>query len=245
VLVLQDLTDQKRLDEQVHRMARLASIGQLAAGIAHEIRNPLTGVGISLDILRDEAGLSLEGRGLLDDINREIDRLEHLIRGLLDFARPQPVHMHPLRIAGALQWLGTFREQCSKKGVRFHFELKDNPRIKGDREKLKQVFLNLAINALEATDQGDEVRIFAEAVSADGQPWARVVVEDTGRGMDGETAAQVFNPFFTTKSEGTGLGLAIAHSIVEQHGGRIDVQSSPGTGTRLVVELPVIEPREE
>ncbi|NTU60131.1 MAG: hypothetical protein HGA98_03625, partial [Deltaproteobacteria bacterium] len=213
--------------------------------IAHEIRNPLTGVGISLDILRDEEGLSPGGRELLDDINREIDRLEHLIRGLLDFARPQPPHMRDVKLAKALDWHGTFREQCAKKGVRFDIEMHNNSRIEGDPEKLKQVFLNLALNALEATDPGGAVRVVAEDVSADGLFWARVAVEDTGRGMDAETAAQVFNPFFTTKSEGTGLGLAIAHSIVEQHGGRIEVQSSPGAGTRVVVDLPALDPMEE
>jgi signal transduction histidine kinase len=196
-LILQDLTQMRRLDEQVQRMARLASLGQLAAGIAHEIRNPLTGVGISLDILREEQGLSEGGQGLLDDINREIDRLEMLIRGLLDFARPQPVQQRPMRLAKALVWHGTFREQCSKKGVRFVFDLRENPKLEGDPE----------------------------------------------------TLAQVFNPFFTTKSEGTGLGLAIAHSIVEQHGGRIDARSAPGAGTRFVVDLPAFEgpgePREE
>jgi signal transduction histidine kinase len=243
-LILQDVTEQRRLDAQVERMARLASIGQLAAGVAHEIRNPLTGIGISIDILREEQKLSTSGRALLDDMGREIDRLESLIRGLLDFARPQPVRRRPMRAAKALEWQGTFREQCRKKGVRFDWELRANPKIEGDPEKLKQLFLNLALNALEATEPGGEIRIRSELVKAKGASWARVVVEDTGRGMAPEVLAQVFNPFFTTKSEGTGLGLAIAHSIVEQHGGRIDVQSEPGAGTRFIVELPAMEGRE-
>lgn len=244
-LILQDLTERRRLGERVQRMSRLASIGQLAAGIAHEIRNPLTGVAISLDILREEPGLSPEGRALLDDINREIDRLETLIRGLLDFARPQPPAFRPMRVAKALEWHRTFGEQCRKKGVDFRLELRDNPKVHGDPEKLKQLFLNLAINALEAVPAGGEIRVWAEGVPDKPRPWVRVVVEDTGPGMDEETAAQVFNPFFTTKNEGTGLGLSIAHSIAEQHGGRIDLQSRPGRGARFTVDLPALPAREE
>jgi signal transduction histidine kinase len=244
-LLVQDLTERRRIDEQVNRMARLASIGQLAAGIAHEIRNPLTGVGISLDILREGESLSPAGMSLLDDIGREIDRLEALIRGLLDFARPQPAQKRPMRVAKALEWHRTFAEQCGKKGVEFRLDLRENPKIEGDPEKLKQLFLNLALNALEATDEGGEVRMASDLVHTVTGWCARVTVEDTGRGMDAEIAAQVFNPFFTTKSDGTGLGLAIAHSIAEQHGGRIDLESAPGVGTRFVVDLPSLEHGEE
>lgn len=240
-VILQDFTERRRLDERMQRMSRLASIGQLAAGIAHEIRNPLTGVGISLDILREEPGLSGDGRVLLDDINREVDRLESLIRGLLDFARPQPAEFRPMRLAKALEWHRTFREQCRKRSIQFRLELKDNPKVQGDPEKLKQLFLNLAINALDAVPSGGEVRVWADRVPGKPKPWARVGVEDTGVGMDEETMAQVFNPFFTTKNEGTGLGLSIAHSIVEQHGGRIDVQSRLGSGTRFTVDIPALE----
>ncbi|MHB8763068.1 MAG: GAF domain-containing protein [Deferrisomatales bacterium] len=243
-LILEDLTERRRLDEQVQRMARLASIGQLAAGIAHEIRNPLTGVAISLDILREET-LSPPGRELLDDINREIDRLEQLIRGLLDFARPQPVERRRMRIAKALEWHRTFREQCRKRGVRFRLDLRRNPKLEGDPEKLKQLFLNLAINALEATPDGGEVHLWADALRAGGSRWVRVVVKDTGAGMSAETRDQIFNPFFTTKNEGTGLGLSIVHSIAHQHGGRVDVESAPGKGTRFIVDLPALELPEE
>lgn len=240
-VILQDLTERKRLDERVQRMSRLASIGQLAAGVAHEIRNPLTGVAISLDILREEAGLSPEGRSLLDDINREIDRLEALIRGMLDFARPQPADFRPIRLTKAMEWHRTFREQCRKKGVQLRMELRQNPKIEGDSERLKQLFLNLAINALEAVLPGGEIRIWSQRLAERARPWVRVWVEDDGPGMDPGTLNEIFNPFFTTKNEGTGLGLSIVHSIVEQHGGRIDVQSRKGSGTQFAVDLPALE----
>lgn len=239
-IVVQDLTERRRLDEQVQRMARLASLGQLAAGIAHEIRNPLTGVGITLDLLREQESLSEGGRGLVDDIAGEIDRLELLIRGILDFARPRPLGTRRMSIARALEWHRTFQEQCLKKGVGFTLEQAGNPKVVGDPEKLIQLFLNIALNALEATAPGGEIRIAASTVP-DAAPRVRVTVEDTGRGMDEETLSQVFNPFFTTRSDGTGLGLAIAHSIAEQHGGRIEVESAPGVGTRFTVELPGLE----
>ncbi|MBE0618299.1 MAG: GAF domain-containing protein [Proteobacteria bacterium] len=240
-LILQDFTDRRRLDDRLQRMSRLASLGQLAAGIAHEIRNPLTGVAISLDVLREEPGLSADGRSLLDDMNREIDRLEALIRGILDFARPQPAQFRPMRLARALDWHRTFREQCRKKDVHFGLELRESPKVEGDPERLMQLFLNLAINALDAVSPGGDVRVWVDRLPGKPRPWARVVVEDTGSGMDEQTLAQVFNPFFTTKNEGTGLGLSIAHSIVEQHGGMIDVQSEPGRGTRFTVDLPALE----
>ncbi|MDW7709309.1 MAG: GAF domain-containing protein [Deferrisomatales bacterium] len=240
-VILQDFTEHRRLDERVQRMSRLASLGQLAAGIAHEIRNPLTGVGISLDILREEPGLSGDGRALLDDINREIDRLETLIRGILDFARPQPPQFRVMRVAKALEWHRTFEEQCRKRSIRFRCDLRGNPKVRGDPEKLKQLFLNLAINALDAVPAGGEIRVWTDRVGGKPHPWARVSVEDSGSGMDEETLAQVFNPFYTTKNEGTGLGLSIAHSIVEQHRGRIDVQSRPGRGSRFIVDLPALE----
>ena len=140
-----------------------------------------------------------------------------------------------MRMAKALEWHRTFEKQCGRKGVVFFLDLGPNPKIEGDPEKLKQLFLNLAINALEVTPGGGEIRV---RVSSAEDGWVRVVVEDTGPGMDPETLAHAFDPFFTTKNEGTGLGLAIAHSIVEQHGGRIDVESEPGRGTRFTVELP-------
>ncbi len=239
-LILQDVTEQRRMDEHVQRMERVASIGQLAAGVAHEIRNPLTGIGITLDILAGEEGLTPNGREMIADISREIDRLETLIRGLLDFARPQPAKRRPMRLAKALEWHRSFVEQCRKKGLACALDLDANPKIMGDPERLKQLFLNLAINALDATDSGGEVRLRTDSArSTGGEERAVVEIGDTGRGMDAETARRVFDPFFTTKNEGTGLGLSIAHSIAEQHGGRILVDSAPGRGTTFRVELPL------
>ncbi len=241
-LIIQDLTEQRKMDEQLRRMVRVASIGQLAAGIAHEIRNPLTGIAITLDIIRDEKGLSENGREMVADMSREIDRLEALVRGLLDFARPQPAQTRPMRLAKALEWHRTFSEQCRKKGVRCETDMVANPKIVGNPERLKQLFLNLAINALEATEPGGTVYLRTGLdASTRLKERARVEISDTGRGMDEATLRRIFDPFFTTKSDGTGLGLAIAHTIVEQHGGTMTVKSSPGGGTVFAVELPCHE----
>jgi len=239
-LVIKDVTQQRKLDEHVLRMGRVASLGQLAAGIAHEIRNPLTGIGITLDILREEPGLSAAGLEMIGDISREIDRLEALIHGLLDFARPRQSEHRPMRLAKTLEWHRTFREQCRNKGVEFTLEMAANPKVTGDPERLKQLFLNLAINALDATEAGGSICLTAGVHDGpDGAEHARVVVSDTGRGMDTETLEQMFDPFFTTKSDGTGLGLSIVHSIVEQHGGHLEVTSTPGVGTTCRVKLPI------
>jgi signal transduction histidine kinase len=235
----------KALELQVQRMARIASIGQLAAGIAHEIRNPLTGIGITLESLHDEEGLSEEGRELVDDISAEVERLEALISGLLDYARPQPVVPRPMSVAKTMEWHRTYIEQCRKKGVSCSVDLGENPKVQGDPEKLKQLFLNLALNALEATEAGGVVSISA-SVSEGTPPTARVEVADTGCGMDAQTLEKVFDPFFTTKNEGTGLGLSIAHSIVEQHGGSITAASSTeGGGSLFTVDLPLYSSEKE
>ena len=241
-IILQDLTEQRKLDEEVARMGRVASIGQLAAGVAHEIRNPLTGIAITLDILRDQEKLTRGGTEMIEDISREIDRLETLIRGLLDFARPQDARRRPMRLAKALEWHRTFQEQCRKKGVAFSLELEANPKIEGDPERLKQLFLNLALNALDATEAGGKVTIRATLdASTRLNERVKVEVRDTGKGMDAQTVQRIFDPFFTTKNEGTGLGLSIAHSIVGQHAGAMDVASTPGIGTTFTVNLPCHE----
>lgn len=241
-VLIHDQTEQRKLDAEMQRMDRVASIGQLAAGIAHEIRNPLTGIAITLDILREQEKLSGAGTEMLEDISREIDRLEALIKGILDYARPQPASRRPMRVAKALEWQRSFVEQCRKKGVSCEIDLEINPKIVGDPEKLKQLFLNLAINALDATDAGGSVKIRSSLEKGDKVGGnVRVEVVDSGRGMDRQTAQRVFDPFFTTKNEGTGLGLSIAHSIVDQHGGQIEVLTAPGKGTTFAVSLPIHE----
>ncbi len=238
-LIIQNITEQKKLSNKMQLMERVASIGQLAAGIAHEIRNPLTGIAITLDNLMEEEAFSESGRELIGDISNEVERLELLIRGILDFASPQPAKTRPMQLAKALEWHRTFSEQCKKKGVECQLLLEKNPKIVGDPEKLKQLFLNLSINALEATDPGGKVTIKTyDATPYMDKKYFTVEISDTGSGMDEETKRQVFNPFFTTKNEGTGLGLSIVHSICEQHGGNIEIISTPGEGTTFVVKLP-------
>ncbi|PLX44988.1 MAG: hypothetical protein C0609_04300 [Deltaproteobacteria bacterium] len=237
-LIIQDVTEKRKLDARMQFMERVASIGHLAAGIAHEIRNPLTGIGITLDNLVAEENISDGGRELIRDILKEVERLEHLIRELLDFARPQPAKIQPMELSTAFEWSRAFTKQCRKKGIECEVEMEDNPTIIGDPEKLKQLFLNLAINALEATAPGGRISIRSYSK---GSQSGRVTVEikDTGAGIDEKTQSQIFTPFFTTKNEGTGLGLSIVHSICEQHGGEVEIESTPGVGTAFMVNLPL------
>ncbi len=245
-IIMQDITERRKLDEHVQRISRVASIGQLAAGIAHEIRNPLTGMSITLDTLYEEEGLSQEARELISDVGHEVERLEALINGILDFARPQAVQCRVMRLVKALEWHRSFAEQCKKKNVDFSFQLDVNPKIMGDPERLKQVFLNLAINALDATEPGGKIVLSTELVEEpSGEVRVAVEISDDGVGMDEEMQRSVFNPFFTTKNDGTGLGLSIAHSIIEQHEGRVDLTSAPGLGSSFTVTLPVTAPGQE
>jgi len=242
-LIIQDVTEKKKIDARMQFMERVASIGHLAAGIAHEIRNPLTGIGITLDNLVAEEDISEGGRELIRDILKEVERLEHLIKELLDFARPQPAKIQPMELSTAFEWSRAFTKQCRKKGIECEVSMEENPTLVGDPEKLKQLFLNLAINALEATAPGGRIAI-RSYLKGPGNGRVTVEISDTGSGIDEKTQSQVFTPFFTTKNEGTGLGLSIVHSICEQHGGEVEIDSTPGVGTTFMVNLPLSGARE-
>jgi two-component system sensor histidine kinase PilS (NtrC family) len=245
----QDLTDIKRMEEQVRQADRLAAIGRLAAGLAHEIRNPIGSIRGSVEVL----GVSLDPKGddrrLMDIVLRESDRLDAIIRDFLQFSRPP----HLVRVPTDLGSM--FDEILLMLGHHGSLQGADAPRVQMRREaaettvkadvdpsQMRQALWNLCLNAVEAMPQGGELRVSVRAVTPDsGRPAVEITVEDTGVGITGAELAQVFEPFYTTKPQGTGLGLAIAHRIVEDHGGEMRVQSEPYRGTRFMISLPVSE----
>jgi two-component system sensor histidine kinase PilS (NtrC family) len=245
----QDLTDIKRMEEQVRQGDRLAAIGRLAAGLAHEIRNPIGSIRGSVEVLRESLAPQGDDRRLMDIVLRESDRLDAIIRDFLQFSRPPHLVRVPTDLSGMLDEIllmlsnhGGLQEADTPR-VQMCRDTSE-PTVKADVDpaQMRQALWNLCKNAVEAMPQGGELRVGVRAVTPESsRPVVQVTVEDTGIGISAAELTQVFEPFYTTKPQGTGLGLAIAHRIVEDHGGEMHVQSEPYRGTRFTISLPVSE----
>ncbi|HEX9021784.1 MAG TPA: ATP-binding protein [Nitrospirota bacterium] len=242
ILIFQDITKLIEMEEQVRRQERLASIGSLAAGMAHEIRNPLASLSGSIQVLQDELELTGDNRRLMDIVVREADRLNTIISEFLEYARPkssqtEEIELLPI-IDETIMLLKNSRDFSGHIGI--SREVGPHIRLRGDAQRLRQIFWNLFINACQAMPNGGDITVTASSFSRakDDTLWCEIIVADTGAGIAREHLDNIFDPFFTTKAEGTGLGLAIAYRIVEDHGGIIAVDSEPGKGTRVKVTLP-------
>jgi signal transduction histidine kinase len=236
ILTVEDLTERVQLRKGMERMERLASLGRLSAGIAHEVRNPLTGMSLLLDELHDRLLQQPADQALIRRSLTEIERLEGLVSELLHFASVPASCLQPGDIGEVLRdTLFLVNKQCRRAAVTLVEEVAAAfPPFPLDRDKLKQAFLNLLTNAIEAMPGGGTLTVRA---SAEGQG-VRVTIRDTGEGIPPERIPLIFEPFYTTKGDGTGLGLSITHNIVSDHGGRIEVESRPGEGTTFVLLFP-------
>lgn len=238
VAVFEDLTEQKNMEKELRRADRLRSLGELSAGVAHEIRNPLTGIATTAQVLRERLSGKDEEIKYIDVILQEIKRLDDIINNLLTFARPMTPDPAELSITNVLnEALKLLEEEAEarKVTIRLERDLEDDICLL-DGDQIKQVALNLVLNGLQACGEGGEVIV---SVHEKGSP-SRLEIEfsDTGEGITAEAADKLYNPFFTTRSEGTGLGLSISRKIVESHNGSIRHESEQGKGTRFIIELP-------
>jgi len=233
-----ELQDERReLDRQMFHMEKLTTLGELAMGLAHEIGNPLAGMKAVTQAMQYEEDIP---QGLLQALRRleaEVDRLSGFLRSFHGFAAPQGIVPEPCDFGTTLDdVLFWTRKDAKTQGVTFELVgVEALPPISADPNQLKQVLLNLAMNAVHAMSSGGVITIDAQA--ADGK--ARIAIRDTGAGMPAEVLARVFEPFYTTRREGTGLGLAIVRKIVEQHGGSIAVESTPGHGSCFALLWPL------
>jgi len=235
-VTVRDETEKERMREEMTRMDRFASLGKLSAGIAHEIRNPLTGITLLLDDLHDRPVLDQESKEMMGKALNEIERMERLINALLSYAAPPRSEFRTDDINRVVEeTLLFFRKVCASQGVTLSSSLDDVPPFVFDGEKIRQVLLNLLRNALSATPGGGSITV-TTGVAAE-----RVVlrVSDTGQGIDVADIGLVFEPFFTRSRGGTGLGLSITQRIVEEHHGTIEVSSSGCEGTVFTVTLPL------
>jgi two-component system sensor histidine kinase PilS (NtrC family) len=240
IVSFQDLTELRRMEEEVARSEHLAAVGRLAAGVAHEIRNPLAAISGSIELLGrgGEAPTSDDQKQLMDIVLREVARLDALIRDLLEFARPRPPERQKLDLAANMGELKRVFENDRKLDFgQVELVAGDAIWVEADPGQLRQVVWNLLRNAAEAAP-GAPITLSVGADRSDGKSWAWVAVTDRGPGIPPDQVAHIFEPFFTTKERGTGLGLATVHRIVEAHKGRIDVESPEGGGTRVCVRLP-------
>jgi two-component system, NtrC family, sensor histidine kinase PilS len=236
VVNFQDLTELRRLEAQSRRSERLASIGQLAAGVAHEIRNPLASISGSIELLRQGPSASDDDRTLMAIVHREIQRLNVLIGDLLDYANPRPAQPVDFDLGVMVEeTLQVARREPAFATITMKMEVDRPLPLHADPAKLRQVLGNLLRNAADAAALGGR-HVHVDARRAFDA--TTIVVSDDGPGIAADQLVRIFDPFFTTKTKGTGLGLATCHAIVAEHGGHIDVDSVPGKGTRMTVRLP-------
>jgi two-component system NtrC family sensor kinase len=224
--------------QQIGQNEKLASLGRLAAGVAHEINNPLTGVLTFAHLLREKPNMDDQDIADLDLIIRETTRAAEIVRRLLDFSRERPVMMERLEINEVVRrTVQLIRNQKLFEGIVIIEKLHENlPEIDGDMNRLQQVILNLALNSCEAMPKGGTITITTALSNGE----VRLEIADTGCGIKPEVMERIFEPFFTTKpvGQGTGLGLAVTYGIVQQHGGSIEVECEEGQGTKFILALP-------
>jgi two-component system sensor histidine kinase PilS (NtrC family) len=238
VVSFQNLTDIKRLEEELRIKDRMAAIGRMAAGLAHEIRNPLAAMRGSVEILRSHLVLGGADARLLDILIRESDRLNKFVEEFLDFAKPTRCVRQSLDLAPLLQDSVTLLKNSPAVLERHRVELclaSGQILIDGNADRLKQVFWNLAQNALRAMPAGGTLQISARNEEDGG---GQIVFEDNGAGMSEEEKTQLFQPLHSRFAGGTGLGLSIIFQIVEDHQGKIRFESEKGRGTRVTLYLP-------
>jgi signal transduction histidine kinase len=230
---------------QLFQSEKLAALGKLSAGIAHEIRNPLTSIKILIHSLVDAMATAASREKDLAVIETEIERVNKIIKQFLDFARPRPPSLEPRDVRKVLEeTIALVVYEMEAQGVLLKRE--DDPALPPvpmDGEQMKQVFLNLLLNAIQAMPQGGKLKV-ATAVQrhsggTHGSPVVTITFQDSGEGIAEEIQSRIFEPFFSTKEEGIGLGLPIAQRIIEEHGGEIKLESTLGKGTTFYITLPL------
>jgi two-component system, NtrC family, sensor kinase len=233
--------------QQMERADRLASVGEMAAGIAHEIKNPLTGIAAAITVMKDDFTPDDPRVMIINEVLEQISRLDKTVNDLLFFGKPTAPEPAWTDINSALKKILVFASQHrGGKNIEKRLELKEDlPPVYVDPKQIQQVFLNLFLNAVQAMPQGGTLTVQSELAVVDGVDTVQVRVTDTGAGIPPQILEKIFTPFFTTKAQGTGLGLPICHRLVEQHGGRLLVKSKDGEGTTFTVELPAFHEEPE
>jgi two-component system sensor histidine kinase HydH len=241
ILLFKDLREIRTLRNEIARNQRLAAVGRLAAGVAHEIRNPLSSIKGFATYFQERYRENAQDTKVASILIQEVDRLNRVVSQLLEFSRPIRILPRPIRLSRLIgDAVKLIEPQVREKTLSVQTDLRAGiEEVRLDPDRLNQVLLNLLLNAVDATAPGGLLTVRAEA-TADGRR-LEIRVSDTGGGIRPEDLPKVFEPYFTTKPSGTGLGLAIAHNIVEAMGGEISVASPPGAGTTFTLRLPLVK----
>jgi signal transduction histidine kinase len=233
---------------QMSRAEHLATLGELAAGLAHEVRNPLAGIAGAVDILARELPAQSPNRAIVGEVQQEVRRIQSILTELLDYARPRRPEIRPADLNSTIDHaVQLARQQIASRPIEVRLLPHDLPPVAHDPVQIERLLLNLMLNAFQAIRQAGVVTVEVKGTNEGGA--AAISIRDTGHGIAADHLPNIFRPFYTTKRRGTGLGLSLSRRIVEQHGGRIDVRSVPGEGTEFTIHLPLAskpaEPVEE
>jgi two-component system sensor histidine kinase PilS (NtrC family) len=237
LILFQDLTEIKKLQRQARFNEQLAAVGELAAGIAHEIRNPLASISGSVQVLSNELKVGSAERRLMEIIVSESNRLSKILGDFLRFVRPQERRVADFDVANTVTEVMDLFKLSDEVSDAHRIEVAVEPphsTLSGDRDQVRQIIYNIAKNAVRAMDAGGKLTVVGQEKPA----WYSIRFIDTGRGMNREELSRLFTPFSTAFDGGTGLGMAIVRRIVEDHGGSIEADSTPGEGTAVTILLP-------
>jgi hypothetical protein len=242
LVIFEDITARVELETQLQLREKMASLGLLAAGVAHEVNTPLTGISSFTQMLQDQISEDDPRAKLLHKIERQTERASKIVNNLLNFARQGRVSFVPVHVNDVVRdVLSLLEHQLTRARVKVRLELGDDlPEVLGDENKLQQVFLNLILNAQDAMPKGGWLTIRTRALESN-PPEVMATVSDTGTGISQDDIKRIYDPFFTTKragASGTGLGLSITYGILQEHSGHIGVESSLGQGTSFHIRLP-------
>jgi len=229
--------EQRRLVEQLNLAERLAALGEMVAGVSHEIKNPLGIIQSTAELLSNMPGADESQKKLSGVITEESIRLNRIVTEFLDFARPHDLNLHSIQLDEIVRKnLDFLKPEMEKKGIIAQFNLSDNRsyKITADQDLLYRGIMNLIINAVQAIEDTGKIIIHI----GEEKGGYRVVIKDTGKGISDDNLNKIFNPFFTTKEKGSGLGLPIVRKIIEGHGGTIEIKSTEGVGTNVTLHLP-------
>ncbi|MCP4006076.1 MAG: PAS domain S-box protein [bacterium] len=240
IVIFQDLTKVVQMEEQLRRSERLGAVGQLAAGLAHEIRNPLASLSGAIELLEgDLPSGDASSLRLARIVQRETARLNRLVSDFLTYARPGPGHFLAVPLQELMAEIAELDEYSEGRGCELELDIENGLSARGNPDQLRQVIWNLVINAAQSEPRDHKVRIEARGrVDESGAPRVHIDVIDCGCGIPPELVERIFEPFFTTKPKGTGLGLATVHRVIEAHGGQMGVRTEQGQGTVVSVDLP-------
>ncbi len=239
IILFRDLSEVQALKNEVERSTRLASIGRLAAGIAHEIRNPLSSIKGFATYFGERYKDIPEDKNTAQIMVNEVERLNRVITQLLEFARPVDIKKKILDIKTVINHSTKMIERnAGEHDIKIQIDIPPGiPHVAFDSDRINQVFLNLFLNSIEAMENGGKLSIKADYEP--GSDAVKIIVSDTGNGISPDAIGNIFDPYYTTKQSGTGLGLAIVHRIIESHDGEIKVESNPGAGTSVIITLPL------